>query len=375
MQFVVSSKTLLSHIQTLMGVIQGGNNSVPILQDFLFQTNPEGGLKVTASDLETTVIAVIPEVSIKTEGQVAIPARFLVDILKTFADVPLSITVDPATHGINIHSDSGKYKTAGHDAEEFPSLPEFNSKGSFAVEALTFNNAVAKTIFAAGNDELRPVMSGVLLQASPDSANFVATDAHKLVLYKRFDIKGDSSFELILNKRPLNLLKNILGNSEESLSIEYSDKNVRFSFGHYVVYSRLIEGKYPAYEAVIPKENPNVLTIDRHALLNGLKRVSIFSNKATYLVRLKLAGNHLEIIAEDLDFSNSAKEELNCQYSGEDMEIGFNSRFLIEMLSNMDQESVTLKMSTPSRPGILSPSEYQQDIEEITMLMMPIMVN
>lgn len=375
MQFVVSSKTLLSHIQTLMGVIQGGNNSVPILQDFLFQTNPGGGLKVTASDLETTVIAVIPEVSVKTEGQVAIPARFLVDILKTFADVPLSIAVDLATHGINIHSDSGKYKTAGHDAEEFPSLPEFNSKGSFAVEALTFNNAVAKTIFAAGNDELRPVMSGVLLQVSPESANFVATDAHKLVLYKRFDIKGDSSFELILNKRPLNLLKNILGNSEESLAIDYSDKNVRFSFGNYVVYSRLIEGKYPAYEAVIPKENPNVLAIDRHALLNGLKRVSIFSNKATYLVRLKLAGNQLEIIAEDLDFSNSAKEELQCQYSGEDMEIGFNSRFLIEMLSNMDQESVTLKMSTPSRPGILSPSDYQQDIEEITMLMMPIMVN
>jgi DNA polymerase-3 subunit beta len=345
------------------------------LQDFLFQSTENGGLKVTASDLETTVIANIPEVSLKSEGQVAIPARFLVDILKTFADVPLSITVDPNTNGINIHSDSGKYKTAGHDAAEYPSLPEFQRRGSFTVEALTFNNGVAKTIFAAGNDELRPVMSGVLLQASPDSANFVATDAHKLVCYKRFDIKCDSSFELILNKRPLNLLKNILGNSEEPLSIEYSDKNIRFSFGHYVVYSRLIEGKYPAYETIIPKENPNVLTIDRHALLNGLKRVSIFSNKATYLVRFKLAGNHLEIIAEDLDFSNSAKEELHCQYSGEDMEIGFNSRFLIEMLSNMDQESVTLKMSTTSRPGILAPSEYQQDIEEITMLMMPIMTH
>jgi DNA polymerase-3 subunit beta len=375
MQFVVSSKTLLNHIQTLMGVIQGGNSSVPILQDFLFQSTENGGLKVTASDLETTVIANIPEVSLKSEGQVAIPARFLVDILKTFADVPLSITVDPNTNGINIHSDSGKYKTAGHDATEYPSLPEFQRRGSFTVEALTFNNGVAKTIFAAGNDELRPVMSGVLLQASPYSANFVATDAHKLVCYKRFDIKCDSSFELILNKRPLNLLKNILGNSEEPLSIEYSDKNIRFSFGHYVVYSRLIEGKYPAYETIIPKENPNVLTIDRHALLNGLKRVSIFSNKATYLVRFKLAGNHLEIIAEDLDFSNSAKEELHCQYSGEDMEIGFNSRFLIEMLSNMDQESVTLKMSTTSRPGILAPSEYQQDIEEITMLMMPIMTH
>lgn len=230
-------------------------------------------------------------------------------------------------------------------------------------------------MFATGNDELRPVMSGVFFEINNDDLTFVATDAHKLVKYTRTDLKADKASTFILPKKPLTLLKAVLGSVGEEVSIEYNETNAMFVFGSTKMIARLIDGKYPNYGAVIPTENPNKLTISRTSLLNSVKRVSIFSNKTTHQVRLKMSGSELQISAEDLDFANEANERLTCAYEGEDMEIGFNSRFLVEMLSNLESEEVNIAMSAPNRAGILTPAEKSNEAEEILMLVMPVMLN
>ena len=235
--------------------------------------------------------------------------------------------------------------------------------------------AIEKTIFAAGNDDLRPVMSGVFFQFSPENLTFVSTDAHKLVKYQRADVTASEVAEFIMPKKPLNLLKGILAGSESDVKIEYNESNAKFSFENTELICRLIDGKYPNYEAVIPKENPNKLTISRSQFLSSVKRVSIFSNKTTHQIRLKIAGAELNISAEDIDYSNKAEERLSCSYQGDDMQIGFNSRFLIEMLNNLSSEEVTLEMSLPNRAGILTPSDGLDEGEHITMLVMPVMLN
>ena len=234
--------------------------------------------------------------------------------------------------------------------------------------------AISKTIFAAGNDDLRPVMSGVFFQFSSESLTFVATDAHKLVKYTRTDVTADKTAEFIMPKKPLNLLKGVLG-GEEDVIIEYNDANAKFTFENFVLICRLIDGKYPNYEAVIPKENPNKLTVDRASFQNSVRRVSIFSSKTTHQIRLKMAGTELNISAEDLDFSNKADERLSCDYQGDDMQIGFNSRFLSEMLSNLTSSEVLIEMSLPNRAGILTPIDGTDEGEKITMLVMPVMLN
>ena len=233
--------------------------------------------------------------------------------------------------------------------------------------------AISKTIFATGNDELRPVMSGVYFQLDKDGTTFVATDAHKLVKYHRHDAKADKATTFIMPKKPLNLLKSLLVGKDE-VDVEFNETNARFTFDETTLVCRLIDGKYPNYEAVIPKENPNKLTVNRAMLLNSVKRVSIFSSKTTHQVRLKITGSELQLSAEDLDFANEATERLTCQYDGEDIEIGFNSVFLIEMLSNLNTEEVNLELSEPNRAGILKPVEMDEN-EEILMLVMPVMLN
>ncbi|GAL73006.1 DNA polymerase III beta subunit [Jejuia pallidilutea] len=236
-------------------------------------------------------------------------------------------------------------------------------------------NAISKTIFAAGNDDLRPVMSGVFFQFSTEGLTFVATDAHKLVKYTREDVNASQVAEFIMPKKPLNLLKGILAGSEDEVAIEYNDSNAKFTFDNSVLICRLIDGKYPNYEAVIPKENPNKLSIDRTQFLNSVRRVSIFSNKTTHQIRLKIAGAELNISAEDVDYSNKAEERLTCDYQGDDMQIGFNSRFLTEMLNNLSSDDVQLEMSMPNRAGILTPVDGLDEGEHITMLVMPVMLN
>ncbi|MCI5054532.1 MAG: DNA polymerase III subunit beta [Flavobacteriales bacterium] len=373
MKFIVSSSALLKQLQGISGVLSN-SNTLPILDHFLFKFEGDS-LELSASDLETTMTSTLTPEKVDGEGSVAIPARLLLDTLKTFPEQPLNFDIDDKTFGIEISSDSGKYKLAGQNGQEFPKLPELEDTSTMDIEAGVLQGAIHKTLFAAGNDELRPVMSGVLFELGESDLTFVATDAHKLVKCKRSDTKSSKAASIIIPKKPLNLLKGILSTNDEKVTVTYNNTNVHFAFDNMTLICRLIEGKYPNYDAVIPKENPNKLTIDRQSLLNSIKRVSVFSNKTTHQVRLKVAGSELNISAEDLDFQNEAKERLTCQYEGEDMEIGFNSRFLLEMLQNLQTDNVNIEMSAPNRAGILLPSEADDKDEDLLMLVMPVMLN
>ncbi|WP_397363000.1 DNA polymerase III subunit beta [Olleya sp. R77988] len=371
MKFIVSSTYLLKQLQVLGGVINS-SNTLPILDNFLFEIN-QNKLTVSASDLETTMSAVL-DIESDNDGTVAIPARLLLDTLKTFPEQPLTFVIEE-NNTVEISSNHGKYALAYADGNEFPKAVSLEDPSSTTMPGHILATAINKTIFAAGNDDLRPVMSGVFFQFSTEGLTFVATDAHKLVKYGRVDVKASQVAEFIMPKKPLNLLKGILGSSDEEITIEYNDSNAKFTFENTVLICRLIDGKYPNYEAVIPKENPNKLTIDRTQFLNSVRRVSIFSNKTTHQIRLKIAGAELNISAEDIDYSNKAEERLTCDYQGDDMQIGFNSRFLTEMLNNLNSNEVQLELSMPNRAGILTPIDDLEEGETVTMLVMPVMLN
>jgi DNA polymerase III subunit beta len=373
MKFIISSTLLLKNLQAILGVINT-NNTLPILDDFLFDLKDDS-LTITSSDLETTMrVNIRPDKSEET-GSIAIPAKILVETLKTFPDIPVAFLINPDTLMIEISAGEGKYKLSGHKSEEYPRTPTLEDTTAITFDSHVMSQAINKTLFATGNDELRLVLSGVFCELSPDDVTFVATDAHKLVRYKRTDLKSPDSASFILPKKPLNLLKNILSSQEVPVTIEYNKTNAFFSFSNIHLICRLIDGKYPNYDAVIPKENPNKLTIDRHALLTTIRRVSIFANQSTHQIRFKVSGQELILSAEDIDFSNEAKERLNCSYNGEDMEIGFNSKFLLEMLNNIDTEEISLEMSAPNRAGILTPLNNENKNEDILMLVMPVMLN
>ena len=371
MKFIVSSSYLLKQLQVLGGVINN-NNTLPILDNFLFELNQKS-LTVSASDLETTMSSVL-EVESEDEGVIAVPAKLLLETLKTFPEQPLTFIVGN-NNTVEIGSNHGKYALAFADGEEFPKAVTLEDPSSTTLMGDVLATAISKTIFATGNDDLRPVMSGVFFQFSTEGLTFVATDAHKLVKYERADVKASQTAEFIMPKKPLNLLKGILAGSDAEVQIEYNDSNAKFTFDETVLICRLIDGKYPNYEAVIPKENPNTLTIARTQFLNSVRRVSIFSNKTTHQIRLKIAGAELNISAEDIDYSNKAEERLTCDYQGDDMQIGFNSRFLSEMLNNLEASDIQLEMSLPNRAGILTPVDGLDEGESVTMLVMPVMLN
>ncbi|AXT20321.1 DNA polymerase III subunit beta [Flavobacteriaceae bacterium AU392] len=371
MKFIVSSTYLLKQLQVLGGVINS-SNTLPILDNFLFDLD-QSKLTISASDLETTMSSTI-DVESDSQGSVAIPAKLLLDTLKTFPEQPLTFIVEE-NNIVEISSNHGKYALAYANGEEFPKAVALENPTATTVSGDILATAISKTIFAAGNDDLRPVMSGVFFQFSTESLTFVATDAHKLVKYTREDVSATETAEFIMPKKPLNLLKAILATHDEDVVIEYNDSNAKFVFDNSVLTCRLIDGKYPNYEAVIPKENPNKLSIDRTQFLNSVRRVSIFSNKTTHQIRLKIAGAELNISAEDIDYSNKAEERLTCDYQGDDMQIGFNSRFLTEMLNNLNADEVQLEMSLPNRAGILTPIDGLDEGEHVTMLVMPVMLN
>lgn len=372
MKFIVSSGKLLKQLQVISGVLNS-NSTLPILDNFLFEIGDNEQLTISASDLETTMIAKM-EVKSQESFSIAVPAKLLLEILKNISDQPLTFSVDEDKK-IEISSDNGKYELGGYNAAEFPKVPEIDDPSAVTINAEVLSNAVNKTIFATGNDDLRPVMSGIFCEFSTENLTFVATDAHKLVRYARSDSKAQKSASFITPKKPLNILKGILANTSADVKIEYNESNASFTFDNLKVICRLIEGKYPNYDAVIPKENPNKLTIGRHDLLNSIKRVSIFANKTTHQVRLKMSGSELSVSAEDVDFANAANERLTCSYEGEDMEIGFNSRFVMDMLANIDSDNVVLEMSAPNRAGILLPEEKSNEAEDVLMLVMPVMLN
>lgn len=376
MRFIVNSEVLLKNLQNIGGVV-GSNAAFPILGNYLFILKDKQ-LTLVSSDTETTMMVSLELTEATEDGQIAIPAKILLETLKTFAGLPLVFQIDTETFSVEISAGEGKYKLAGEDGDAFPQHPEKGDNiTGLSLSSQLLSQAIAKTIFATGNDSLRPVMSGVYVELNTDNLTFVATDAHKLVRYRRTDAKADAHASFILPKKTLMQLKNVFSSKKEdvSVSIEYNTINAFFSFENTHVICRLIEGKYPNYEAVIPKENPNKLYIDRLTLLTSLKRISIFANQSVQQARLKIKGNELIISAEDMDYSNEAKERLACNYEGEPMEIGFNAKFIIEMLSNIDTEEVCLEMSQPSRAGLLMPVGNENKAEDMLALVMPVMLN
>ena len=371
MKFIVNSSELLKELQKLSGVLSSGN-TLPILDNFLFEFT-DGKMNIIASDLETTMSTCI-KVNTTDNGKITIPAKLLLETLKTFSSQPLTFLINESNYAIEINSENGIYKLSGQNADEFPKTPTVSSSSSSSINSTKFVNAINKTLFACGNDELRPVMSGMLCELSAEKICFVGTDAHKLVKHIRNDFSFESNSSFILPKKPLTLLKNIL-TEDLDLKIEYNETNAMFIFDSTKVICRLIDGKYPNYEAVIPKENPNKLTISTSELLNSIKRVSIYANKTTHQIRFSIKGSELQISSEDLDFANQAEERLSCQYIGQDMEIGFNSKFMIEMLNNIGSKNISLEMSAPNRAGIILPLDGQEDGEETLMLVIPVMLN
>lgn len=375
MKFVASSTDLLSHLQAISRVIST-KNTLPILDNFLFELRGNE-LIITASDLESTMITTMKLENTDGEGVVAIPARILTDTLKEFPEQPLTFEINMDSLGVDLISENGKYSIVGKPGMDFPQLPQLKEDQT---TSLTFTadqllKGINKTLFATADDELRPVMNGIFIELGLDSVTFVSSDAHKLVRYKRLDAKSAQEASFILPKKPANLLKNILPREENEVTVAFDDKNAIFTLSDYKLICRLVEGNYPGYEAVIPKNNTNKLSIDRLELYNTLRRVSVYSNQASNLIKLKLSANELVISAQDIDYSISAVETLNCQYGGDPMEIGFKSVFLIEILSNINSEEVVLELSDPTRAGLLFPKESDQEDEDLLMLLMPMMIN
>ncbi|RLD90703.1 MAG: DNA polymerase III subunit beta [Bacteroidetes bacterium] len=372
MKFIISSTTLLRSLQKISGVLST-NSTLPILEDFLFVLEGDT-LTVTASDLETTISVMVTPEKADDAGSVAIPARQLLDIMKTFPEIPVTIISDPETLNVEILAGEGKYKMIGQSPEEFPQVPELEDTKKVTVNGVMMVNAFNNTLFATGNDELRPVMSGVYCEINEDNLTFVATDAHKLVRYRRNEIKSETADSIIFPKKTLSLARHIISENDEEVVMEFNETNATFKFDDILIVCRLIEGKYPNYEAVIPSENPFKLTIGRQSLLNALRRVSIFGSKSTHQVRFKITGKELVLSAEDIDYSSEGKERLTCSYEGKDIEIGFNFKFMQEMLSTLTCENITLEMSAPNRAGIIKPESNEDENEDILMLIMPVML-
>ena len=373
MKFIVASGELQKALQIVSGVISS-SQSRPILENFLFELDNEI-LKITASDGETTLIT---SVGVKSDdsGKIAVPAKMFQEVIKSFGDQPLTFSVKESESGegglLEILDEKDNYFVALDNAEDYPELPEFDAAQKVTIASGVLADALSNTLFATSNDSLRPVMTGVLFQFSDKETNFVSTDSHRLVVYKRTDVTSEEPVEFIMPKKPLSIFKNILSSSNDDVLIEFNENMAKFTFGENVWICRLIDGKYPNYTAVIPKENPNVLTINRNLLLSSIRRASIFSNKSTNQVRFKLSGNVLHLHAEDTEFANKADMEIPCNYNGEDINIGFSSKFLTEMLSVLGADDITLKMSQPNRPGIVEPVDGLDENEHILMLSMPV---
>ncbi|TAF44549.1 MAG: DNA polymerase III subunit beta [Sphingobacteriales bacterium] len=371
MRFIVSTSTLLKHLQAVSGALST-SNVLPILENFLFEIKA-GNLVISATDLQTSMTTAL-SVESKEDGKIAVPSKILLETLKTLAEQPISFSVDEQTFAIEISAGDGKYKLSGENGDDFPKIPLVDDAASVNLPSIVLAEAINKTIFAVSADELRPAMTGVFCQLSTQNLTFVSTDAHKLVRYRRKDARAEAAASFILPRKALMLLKTALTTDSGNVSIEYNATSAFFSFANINLVCRLIDERYPDYEAVIPQNNPNKLTLDRGLFLNCLKRVVIFANKDTHQVRLKITGSELNISSEDLDFANEAHERIGCQYEGEDMEIGFNAKFLIEMLSNLNSDEITIEMSVPNRAGLLSPA-IKNDNEDILMLVMPVMLN
>lgn len=370
MKFIASSSSLLKQLQHISGVINT-NTVLPILEDFLFEIE-KNKLTVVATDLET-VMRIQLDIEAKDSGRVCIPAKILLDSLKNIPDQPLTFNIDK-NFGIEITSDNGKYKVMGENPDNFPKEPSADDTTSFTMTASALVKAINETIFATSNDDLRPAMTGVFFELDNKYLQCVATDAHRLVRYKRTDVKCPKSDTFIVPRKPLNLVKSAIPSNEDEVTLSYNDNHLFIKHGSTQMSCRLIDARFPDYKVVIPADNPYRLTLNRADFQSALRRVSIFSNKSTNQVALSITGSELQLAAQDVDFSNEGNERMNCQYNGEDLVIAFNARFLIEMLGATESNEVNVELSTPTKAGLIKPVD-QEDNEELLMLVMPLMLN
>lgn len=370
MKFIVSSSALLKQLQQISGVINA-NTVLPILEDFLFEIE-KNKLTVVATDLET-VMKVHLDIEAKDAGKVCIPAKILMDSLKNIPEQPLTFNIDK-NFGVEITSDNGKYKVMGENPDNFPKEPAADDANSFTMTSSALVTAINKTLFAVSNDDLRPAMTGVFFELDKKGITCVATDAHRLVKYKRTDVKCPKTDTFIAPKKPLNLLKGALPDNDDELNISYNSNHLFVKHGGTELVCRLIDARFPDYKVVIPADNPYKLTVNKGDFQNALRRVSVFSNKSTNQVALSISGSELQLAAQDVDFSFEGNERMACQYDGEDLQIAFNAKFLIEMLNAADTADVNVELSTPTKAGIIKPTEMEPN-EELLMLVMPLMLN
>jgi DNA polymerase-3 subunit beta len=377
MKFIVSSTDLLSHLQAISRVINN-KNSLPILDNFLLQL--EGNkLTMTASDIETTLITSMEVETAEGNGKVAVASRLLLDTLREFSEQPLTFNINDSNLAMVITSANGSYNFIGQNGDEYPRMPQLQDDSrSMTLPVSTLSSGISKTLFSTADDELRPVMNGIYFDIANESLTLVATDAHKLVRYKTTyttaSIQEEETVNFILPKKPANMLKNILPKESGEVEIRFDTKNAHFKLANYTMICRQVEGRFPNYNGVIPKTNPYKIIIDRATLLNALKRVSVFANQASNLVKLAFNGNQIHISAQDIDFSISAEETITSQFDGEPIKIGFKSSFLIEILGNINSSEIVMELSDASRAGLILPFENEAN-EEILMLLMPMLLN
>ena len=372
MKFVVSSSELLGRLQSVSRVI-ASKNTLPILDNFLFNLAGDS-LTITASDLETTLRTSMKPDTVLEEGSVAIPARILTDSLKEFPEQPLTFAFNKEQNIIEFTWSTGKFQVPGFPAEDYPVARELSDNISITFSPDVLLEGINRTLFAAGDEELRPVMNGIFFDLKKEAANLVASDSHTLNCYTRSDRKSPEDSSFILPKKPANILKNLLVKIEEDITIAYDKTNAFFTFGSFSMICRLVEGNYPAYRSVIPQNNPNNIIADRVELMNAVRRVSVCSNQATNLIKLLFSANQIFVSAQDIEFRIAAQERISCQYDGPAIEMGFKSVFLAEILANLPGTEVNIALSDPSRVGLITPITPDSENEDICALIMPMMI-
>lgn len=376
MKFIVSRDVLYKNLNAIYGVLSSSNSTMPILENFLF-TVENDTLTLTASDLETTMSAVLQLANVEGEGSVAIPSKTLIETLKLIPETPIVFDIDEENNRLKFSAVNGEYDSVCYSGKDFPELKTIVDPSHFEIDAPVLQRAISKTLFATGNDELRPNMMGVFCSLSGEDVTFVATDAHKLVRFKHNSVQCAEPTSFILSKKPLLQLKTVLTGLDEKVQVEYStDSNyVRFAFANIILFSSLKEGNFPPYQNVIPSESPNKLVVSRKDFHKTISRVCLYSNQSTYQVRLSLSDEKINVTAEDVDYSSKADEDISGVYSGDSMQIGFNSKFLREMIDNMDCDEISIEMSQPNRAALILPTSQYSEQEDLLMLIMPVMLN
>ena len=372
MKFNVSSTSLCNKLQAISRV-QNSKNSLPILECVLFDLS-DNVLSMTASDRDTIITTTLEVNDSEGSGRFAISSKTLISSIKEISEQPITFVINSDTQQVEVYYQNGKYNLMGSNADEYP-LPTDNDNAgeSLTVAAETLLRGISRSLFATADDELRPQMNGVFFDITPEYTTLVASDGHKLVRNRMLDVHGSNAASFILPKKPALLIKTILPKEESEVQINFTDRNAKVQFANYTISCRLIEGRFPNYNSVIPTDNPFRVRVDRLSFISTLRRVSVFANAASALIKLHIENNKLTVSAQDIEYSTSAEESVMCEYDGNPMSIGFNGPYLLEVLNNIASQEIILELADPSRAGVLLPAEQEID-EDLIMLLMPMML-